>query len=681
MAKKLTSVLLLALGMSACGDATPEDTQPVNPGGKGDIIGTDDRRDEYSEDVSDQLRELGRSTAMVIQNDIITTEVEGGKVRLLNQPLGQAYYMCPDETFWEQPVTGMCTAWLVAPDTVVTNGHCVTSQLDCQTKSFVFDFSLKNIDDDLSMVPQENIVACKEVVAWDYTSNCDIDFAVIKLERPITDRPILEVRAPGEELKSDNLVIIGHPFGLPRKYATQGELLVNGSNTFTTTHDIFGGNSGSAIFDAESGEVQGLVSCGGSNLSWEYYNEGWRLDKKTGKACDTSCDVEGLYTDGLWEDTCVDGQRRRCVCDGTQLVWEKRACLSFENDTQGTCAREYTTSEEACRNSPWLCAAPTSQHTNHFAHFVGSWDVYRNDSPITVEAGQEMTTKITIEDVGHLQAMSVFLDFFGDLPELFDPYSAVNDLTITLQDPQGVQTNLNLPGDYRPGTSYRLTNVATLQTRPFEIPFQTLVFPGDVLEGEWTLIIQNNGFNAYTLHNWRIQALVKGNADDIMEPTSPCLSNCLSSAIPMPDPIVETFEGTAVEIDENGVSGRLTQGWTVEVIDAEGVDYEVFKSRKSQTMSLTRGEFAIVKDFGMDIGDRSVTVDYRYDGEGWFQIWADNHILYTANTFWQSVDTLTIPAGARTLKFVVGATDDSRAHELTLFSLTVSPPAFDTPAE
>ena len=65
-----------------------------------------------------------------------------GKITLTSERLGDAYYMCPDERFASQPSTGMCSAWLVAPDIMVSNGHCITSQADCEQKSFVFDYAI-----------------------------------------------------------------------------------------------------------------------------------------------------------------------------------------------------------------------------------------------------------------------------------------------------------------------------------------------------------------------------------------------------------------------------------------------------------------------------------------------------------------------------------------------------------
>lgn len=689
MRKYLVTALAPLLMISACGDPTaePEGITPpgTSIGGKGDIIGEDDRRDEYSTDVSDALRALGRSTAMIIDRSIISPDTDG-HVRLISETLGASYYMCPGETFREQPVTGMCSAWLVAPDIMVTNGHCITSQVDCDNKSFVFDYAITHEDQDINRVHEDNIVACDRVLAWDYTNNCDVDYAVIKLAREVRERTPLDVRRPEDTFAQDNLVIIGHPFGLPRKYAISGQVIGVGDNAFTTTHDIFGGNSGSAIFDAESGAVQGLVTCGGSNLNWHYWDQDWRLDRKTGQPCHMTCDEEGIYAEGTWEDGCYggEGERRRCVCDGNQLVWEKRPCLSFEEDTQGQCTTEYQVEEFTCLTAPWLCATPTSQHTNHFAHFIDSWKVASNTEPLpilayednTIEGSGEYTTSLEIETPGLIQAATVYLDFIGDTdPDAFTGAWLVEDLDIVLtHDASGDEMSLELVAQntIHHGTAYELTNIPGATTQPFTVPFLLNELAGRDLAATWTLKITNRSTFEYTLHSWHVQGITKDDVFELAPIFLPCTEGCDYLDRSMPDPIVDNFDSDAAENDDELVPGTIAADWHTEVYDTNGEGYEVFKTRRSQTLTLLSGEFAIARDFGEDLGYRQITVDYRYDGDGWFQIWADNQVIFGKTEFAQGVSTIALPATARKISFVLGATDDSRHHELTIYSLQIA---------
>lgn len=670
-------------GVTACGPDEGQDTKtqsPNNTKGKADIIGDDDRRDEFSGDVSDALRKLARSTAMVMENANIT-KGNDAQWTLESQPLSDAYMMCPDEVFASQPVTGMCSAWLVAPDVVVTNGHCITSQADCAQKSFVFDFAIGEEGANPNQVNPSQVVACKEMLAWDNTSHCDVDFAVVRLERAVTDREPVKVRGPNDELKADNLVIIGHPFGLPRKYALNGQVIKQGDNGFTTTHDIFGGNSGSAIFDAESGTVQGLIACGGSNLQWENWAGKWSLAQKTGQPCDQTCDEDGLFFDGTEEDTsvCADGgERRRCVCDGKQLVWEKRTCLPYEAESQGQCSREQRVSSFTCETSPWLCATPYAQHTNIFAMYVDQWQTSAQTEVLNVPAdASEVTSTLDVTGDGVIQTTTIYLDVEVEETGETDHFSALLDLNITLrrndQDGLPIEAQLTTDGLAFDGTAKSIGTNPHSDTEVFAVPFIVQTFNGLPIEGSYTLSVINNGVQNYNIKGWRVANISKPTEDEVVF-TKPCLDDCTSALGQWPDPLHEPFDARGQDSGVELVPGTIDTDWSVEVLDDQGEGYEVIKTRKSQTMALTRGEFAISRDFNEDIGGREITLDYRYDGEGWFQIWADDQIIFSEGSFSQNTITIPIPVNARTLKFVLGATDDSRDHELTLFDLTLSPP-------
>ncbi|MFU8805924.1 MAG: hypothetical protein ACNA8W_19075, partial [Bradymonadaceae bacterium] len=468
------------------------------------------------------------------------------------------------------------------------------------------------------------------------------------------------------------------PFGLPRKYALVGEVMGEGDNIFTTTHDIIGGNSGSGIFDEVSGKVQGLVTCGGSNFNWEYWDEGWTLDRKTGQECHLTCDEAGYYAHGAWKETCEDGQRLRCICDDNQLVWEKRPCLSFEDDTSGQCTRENRVEEFTCLSAPWLCPSPTSQHTAHFAHFIDSWQVFSRGEVLELEGSTEHVAELVVEEQGFIQAATIYLDFVGDTdPEDFNGEWAREDLEITLRhvDAEGSEIEVVLAADatINHGTAYELNNIPGATTQPLTVPFLLAEFSGRSLAGTWELSIHNGGGSPYTLHDWRVQAIAKADLATIKEYVLPCIgSDCDLLEASWPDPIHDGFDGEAVTIDDGFVTGTLAEDWFVEIMNEDALHYEVFKTRRSQTLSLSRGEFAITRDFGEDLGWRELIIDYRYDGDGWFQVWADDHIVFSKTEFAQSVNTIALPESAQRISFVLGATDDSRHHELTIYDLKIS---------
>ena len=55
------------------------------------------------------------------------------------------------------------------------------------------------------------------------------------------------------------LTVIGYPSGLPLKVASGGRVRTVKSEYYVTNLDTYGGNSGSAVFNSTSGEVEGIL--------------------------------------------------------------------------------------------------------------------------------------------------------------------------------------------------------------------------------------------------------------------------------------------------------------------------------------------------------------------------------------------------------------------------------------
>jgi V8-like Glu-specific endopeptidase len=86
------------------------------------------------------------------------------------------------------------------------------------------------------------------------------DFAIIKLDRKVAGREPLKFRTAGKIADATKLLVIGNPTGLPTKISDGGKVLINSqSNVFVTNLDTFQGNSGSAVFDSTTGQVEGIL--------------------------------------------------------------------------------------------------------------------------------------------------------------------------------------------------------------------------------------------------------------------------------------------------------------------------------------------------------------------------------------------------------------------------------------
>ena len=227
------------------------------------IYGKDNRQDVYQ--VTNALhKKLAKSTAGMINIGHFSKSSKQGFFDLKNtRNLERGMNLCPSEAFSQQQTAPTCSGFLVGPDTIVTAGHCYKSCSSpedvCKNFAWVFDYDMKsashNPTRDISIA---NVYLCKKVVAAELDATRD--FAVIKLDRPVVGREPLKFRTSGKISNTTSLLVIGHPTGLPTKVSAGAKVTRNVEATrFSTTLDTFHGNSGSAVFDAKTGLVEGIL--------------------------------------------------------------------------------------------------------------------------------------------------------------------------------------------------------------------------------------------------------------------------------------------------------------------------------------------------------------------------------------------------------------------------------------
>lgn len=207
------------------------------------------------------MRRLARSVAAVMGGEM---PAENGMVGLDLQEFRVAFSLCPGERFFEQPVGASCTASLVGPDLMLTAGHCI-SEVTCSGKKFVFGFEMGMNGEWPSKVPASDVYSCSAIVA---RSNGNTrDFAVVRLDRPVTGREPLRLNRAAAPVGGDGVFVIGTPLGLPLKVADGARVRRVGEDSFLTDLDTYGGNSGSPVFNARTGLVEGILIGGGEDLA------------------------------------------------------------------------------------------------------------------------------------------------------------------------------------------------------------------------------------------------------------------------------------------------------------------------------------------------------------------------------------------------------------------------------
>jgi hypothetical protein len=232
------------------------------------IYGPDDRRDEYEVSEADLLAVGDATVALVSIGDL--TDNGDGTYSLPAMTFAEVYELstgrplCLDEPYRDQPNPAWCSGFLVAPDIVATAGHCVTSTADCSNTAFVFGFVMLDATTPVLTIDSSQVYFCSEIIARQQNA---ADWGLIRLDREVTDHTPLPVRRTGKIQDGADVLVIGHPVGLPRKYAGGATVRDNtAAECFQANVDTYGGNSGSAVFNAETMVVEGILVRGNEDF-------------------------------------------------------------------------------------------------------------------------------------------------------------------------------------------------------------------------------------------------------------------------------------------------------------------------------------------------------------------------------------------------------------------------------
>lgn len=253
---KLLSFLFLFSTISAQAAET-KPSQGDAPFRADGIYGVDNRG-EYFQVTNPKVQILARSVAAMIPKSAITRTSSNPKnMQIKSVSLVQESNVCKEERFATQPVPASCTGFLIAPDVLVTAGHCAQQKIDCDSQVWVFDFAYFSQQDNVLVRPLSNVFSCKRIVTQ--TTTDEYDYAVILLDRPATGRIPLRPRTAGSIKVGESLFMMGHPNGLPMKIASGAQVRSVSSKFFVTNLDSYHGNSGSPVINSTTGLVEGIL--------------------------------------------------------------------------------------------------------------------------------------------------------------------------------------------------------------------------------------------------------------------------------------------------------------------------------------------------------------------------------------------------------------------------------------
>lgn len=258
------------------------------------IYGTDNRRDIFQV-TTPEIRAVADGVAALVEAPKLR-KTAGGRYRLATSSYREDYELCDAEPFVNQPVGCFCTGFLVAPDVVATAGHCVRSSIAARRIRFVFGFRMLDHNRPRTTFPARDVYQGVALLARE-EDDAGADWALVRLDRTVVGRRSLRVRSAGKIGDDQPLFVIGHPNGLPAKFAGGARVRHNRRLAFFVANlDTYGGNSGSPVFDQRTKVVEGILASGED----DFVRNG---DCFLSLVCpDAGCRGEAVTRSTLWAD-------------------------------------------------------------------------------------------------------------------------------------------------------------------------------------------------------------------------------------------------------------------------------------------------------------------------------------------------------------------------------------------
>lgn len=246
------------------------------------VIYGDDNRVLVENSTNENFVSWATATAAMIPTSKVRFPQDGDTypdtVKVFGENLRESQKLCKGEKFSQELTVGSCSGFLVEANDeqyLVTAGHCMERSSDCDDNVWAFGYTADKVNAQTPYLQKENVYRCKEIVSQKLSRLSDNDYAVIKLDRVVTNVTPLKFRTEGKVDPSSELVVIGHPSGLPTIINDSGSVRKNENDFFFTANlDTFGGNSGSAVLDAKTGLVEGILVRGETDYEYVSVDEG-----------------------------------------------------------------------------------------------------------------------------------------------------------------------------------------------------------------------------------------------------------------------------------------------------------------------------------------------------------------------------------------------------------------------
>jgi len=280
------------------------------------IFGQDNRVSAYT------YNDFTRATAVAVKTsqfrgNYLTGSSLGAKLMQQAKSTGaNPGYVSSEVRFTKEPAMAFCTGFLIAPDILVTAGHCLNSS-NYRTMEWVFDYTngLKYTPGGSIYISPDKRYKVKKLISHKYNSKTNDDYCVLQLDRPVTRKPF-RFRTGNDPEFNAKINTLGSPKGLPLKLVRDGYISQVYTKQFHTNLDVFGGNSGGPVYNA-NGFIEGILVSGPVKGKMK----GYHIDE----SC--NCIVEDKYDD-LFDPILGYGA---VVYRMSNIPWQYKTRAIYEN--------------------------------------------------------------------------------------------------------------------------------------------------------------------------------------------------------------------------------------------------------------------------------------------------------------------------------------------------------------
>ncbi|MCX6245881.1 MAG: serine protease [Bacteroidetes bacterium] len=175
--------------------------------------------------------------------------------------------LCRSEKFIEEICASTGTGWAYKDNLIVTATHCFKKNNETDYSNYLFIFDFLEIDSGAIISKTRVFRPVGKVTLKPEDKN--LEFTIIQVDRPVPEFRYAELdNVPPSSINpiTTRLFMLGHPLGLPLKYAPDGKISYSADNYFITNLNAYAGNSGSPVFRSGTKKVVGMLVCGNNDF-------------------------------------------------------------------------------------------------------------------------------------------------------------------------------------------------------------------------------------------------------------------------------------------------------------------------------------------------------------------------------------------------------------------------------